>query len=229
MHRSNADASFIDQSVASLSSTAVWIRGAYRLTGGVDGYAGWLDKEDHERGVNFNVGASRQIGDYEGSVSLRAGTLEYRQESLRILDANRYLAGVSLTRSILGESTARAGVALLLGMDDAKQGGSPYGNDRYGLRVFGSMAVLPQATAYAELSAIRTDYDGSFFGSTRADDQFGVTLALDVQNLPSRNWVVTPRLRYLKSDSNIALYGTIDSRRWSTSAVLSEATRRDLF
>jgi tetratricopeptide (TPR) repeat protein len=205
-HRANTEASFIDQSVASLGSTAVWVHGAYRFTGGVDGYASWLDAEDHERGINFNVGASRQFGDYEGAVSLRAGTLEYRQDSLRILDADRYLAGVSVTRTNIGVRAARAGVALLVGADEAKQAGSPYGNDRYGVRLFGSMAVRPDATAYAELSGIRTRYDGSFFGATRDDDQLGLTVALDLQNFPWRRWSVTPRLRYVKNDSNVSLY-----------------------
>jgi hypothetical protein len=205
-HRSNTEASFIDQSVAALGSTAVWVHGAYRFTGGVDGYAGWLDAEDHERGINFNLGASRQFGDYEGAVSLRAGTLEYRQDSLRILDADRYLAGVSLTRTNIDWKAARVGVALLIGADDAKQGDSPYGNDRYGVRLFGSMALRPDATAYAELSGISTRYDGSFFGSSRDDDQLGVTVALDLQNFPARSWSMTPRLRFVKNDSNVALY-----------------------
>ena len=206
-HRANTDASFIDQSVASLASTAVWVRGAYRFSGGIDGYAGWLAGDEHERGVNLSLGASRQLGEYEGAVSLRAGSLEYRQDSLRILDADRYLAGVSLSRGNLGAIGAHAGVALLIGMDDATHAGSPYGNDRFGARLFGSVAVRPNATAYAELSAIRTSYNGSFFGSTRDDDQLGVTVALDVQNFPARQWSVTPRVRYLKNDSNVSLYG----------------------
>jgi hypothetical protein len=206
-HRANTEASFVDQSVASAGSTAVWIRGTYRFTGGVDGYAGWLDGDDHERGVNLNLGASRRFGDfYEGAVSLRAGTLEYRQESLRILDADRYLAGASLTRTNIGGMAARAGVALLIGADDAKHAGSPYSNDRYGMRLFGSMPVRPDATVYGELSGISTHFDGSFFGGTRDDDQLGLTVALDLQNFPLRNWSVTPRLRFVKNDSNVSLY-----------------------
>ncbi len=98
MHRANTDASFVDQTVSSLASTAVWLHGAYRFSGGVDGYLGWLDGSDHERGVNLNLGAARQFGsNYEGAVSLRAGSLEYRDEGLRILDTDRYLAGFSRT------------------------------------------------------------------------------------------------------------------------------------
>jgi tetratricopeptide (TPR) repeat protein len=207
MHRANTDASFVDQTVSSLSSTAVWLHGAYRFSGGLDGYLGWLDGSDHERGVNLNVGAARQFGgNYEGAISVRAGSLEYRDEGLRILDTDRYLAGFSLTRFNLGERGARIGGTLLLGTDDAKHAGSPYGNDRYGLRVFGSMAVRPNTVAYAELSQMSTSYNGSFFGSNRDDNQFAVTLAADLQDFPARRWTLTPRLRYMKNNSNIALY-----------------------
>ena len=206
-HRGNTDASFVDQSASSLATTAVWLRGAYRFSGGVDGYVGWLDSENHERGVNLNLGASRQFGsDYEGALSVRAGTLQYRDDALRILDTDRYLAGASLTRFNLGPRGARVGATLLLGMDDAKRAGSPYGNDRYGVRFFGSMTLLPNATGYAEVSEMSTHYNGSFFGGKRGDEQYGITLAADLQDFPARRWTLTPRLRYMKNDSNISLY-----------------------
>lgn len=207
MHRSNTDASFVDQSVASLGSTAVWLNGGYRFSGGFDGYLGWLDTSNHEHGVNLNLGASRQFGgSYEGAVSLRAGRLQYRDDALRILDTNRYLAGFSLTRFNLGERGARVGGTLLLGTDDTRRADSPYGNDRYGIRLFGSMAVRPNALAYAELSGMSTSYNGSFFGSSRDDHQLALTLAADLQDFPARRWTLTPRLRYMKNDSNISLY-----------------------
>lgn len=207
MHRANTDASFVDQTVSSLASTAVWLHGEYRFSGGLDGYLGWLDGSDHERGANLNLGAARQFGsNYEGAVSLRAGSLEYRDEGLRILDTDRYLAGFSLTRFNIGERGARVGGTLLIGTDDVKHAGSPYGNDRYGLRVFGSMAVRPNTVAYAELSEMSTSYNGSFFGSNRDDNQLALTLAADLQDFPARRWTLTPRLRYMKNDSNIALY-----------------------
>jgi tetratricopeptide (TPR) repeat protein len=207
LHRANTDASFVDQTVSSLASTAVWLHGPFRFSGGFDGYLGLLDRSSHEQGVNLNVGASRQFGsDYEGAVSVRAGKLEYRDEALRILDTNRYLAGLSLTRFNLGPRSARVGATLLLGTDDAKQAGSPYGNDRYGVRFFGSVAVRPNAVAYAEISQMNTTYDGSFFGDRRKDDQFALTLAADLQDFPFSRWTLTPRLRYMKNDSNISLY-----------------------
>ncbi len=68
------------------------------------------------------------------------------------------------------------------------------------------MTVLPNTVAYAELSEMSTSYNGSFFGSKRDDNQFAVTLAADLQDFPAPRWTLTPRLRYMKNDSNISLY-----------------------
>jgi outer membrane protein len=207
-HRANTDASFVDQTVASLGTTGVWVHGAYRYSGGIDAYRGQLDREDYERGTNLNLGVSRAVGDYEGAVSVRAGTIEYEEPALRTLDARRYLAGFSLTRSNveIRERPARLGVALLAGMDDPRFDGSPYGNDRFGARFFGSVVMRPQVTMLAELSHMTTKYDGAFFGTSRNDDQVGFTLSLDLRDLPARNWNVTPRLRYVLNDSSVSLY-----------------------
>ncbi len=205
-HRANPDASFIDQTIASLSSGFVWAVGATRFNVGADGYAGWLDGEDHEHGVNLNLGVSHRFSDYEAGLSLRGGTLEYEQPALQILDADRYLAGVSLTRLNIGEQSGRVGIALLGGSDDAKQSGSPYGNDRYGARAFASWLLRPQSSIYVEVSYMSTDYDGTFFGVDRSDDLLGATVALDFQNFPAAKWSVAPRVRYMKNDSSIPLY-----------------------
>jgi hypothetical protein len=139
-------------------------------------------------------------------LSLRGGTLEYQPEGLQILDANRYLAGLSLTRLNIGEHSGRIGLAFLGGKDEAKRSGSPYGNDRYGARLFASWLLMPQSSIYVELSEMSTNYDGQFFGASRKDGLFGATVALDFQNFPAARWSVAPRVRYMKSDSNVALY-----------------------
>lgn len=205
-HRANPDASFIDQTIASLSSGFVWAVGGTHYNVGADGYAGWLDGEDHEHGVNLNLGASHRFGDYEAGLSLRGGAVEYEQPALQILDVDRYLAGLSFTRLNIGEQSGRIGVALLGGSDDAKHSGSPYGNDRYGARAFASWLLRPQSSIYVELSYMSTDYDGTFFGADRSDDLLGATVAFDFQNFPAAKWSVAPRVRYMKSDSSIALY-----------------------
>lgn len=205
-HRANTDASFVDQTIASLGSTMVWLRGPYRFSAGLDGYKALLDGTDHESGLNLNAGAARRFGDYEGSLSVRAGKLGYEDDDLSLLDAKRYLAGLSVTRLNLFDDKARAGATLFAGTDDTNQADSPYGNDRRGARLFGSWALRTDSTIYAELSGMTTDYDGTFFGSRRKDELYGVTVAFDLQNFPADKWSLAPRLRYLENDSNISLY-----------------------
>jgi tetratricopeptide (TPR) repeat protein len=205
-HRANSDASFVDQSVVSLDSTYVWAHGGVRYSAGLDSYQGWLDGTNHERGVNLNVGASRRFGDYEGAVGLRGGALEYESDELRILDANRYLLGLSVARLNVGPKAARIGGALLIGKDEARQAGSPYGNDRYGARLYASWPIRARSSLYFELSEMVADYDGTFFGARRKDDLFSATLAFDLHDLPLAKWSFAPRLRYTKSDSDVALY-----------------------
>jgi hypothetical protein len=132
--------------------------------------------------------------------------LEYAPDGLEILDADRYLAGLSLTRLNIGDHSGRVGVVLLAGTDNAKRSTSPYGNDRFGARLYASWLLRPQASIYVELSQMSTDYDGRFFGASRKDDLFGASVALDFQNFPFAKWSVAPRVRYMKSDSNISLY-----------------------
>lgn len=205
-HRVNTDASFIDQSVASLDTTLVWAHGGVRYSAGIDGYQGWLDGAVHERGVNVNLGASRRFGEYEAAIGLRGGTLEYEPESLRLLDADRYLAGVSLARLNIGSNAGRVGAALLVGKDDVRSAGSPYGNDRYGIRLYASWPIQSQSSVYFELSEMVSDYDGTFFGARRKDELFAATLAFDLQSFPTASWSIAPRLRYTKSDSDVSLY-----------------------
>ena len=129
-HRANTDASFVDQSVASLDTAFIWVHGGVRYSAGIDGYQAWLDGANHEHGVNLNFGASRRFGDYEAAVGLRGGTLEYAPDSLKLLDAHRYLAGLSVARLNIGPNAVRIGAAVLLGKDDVQRAGSPYNNDR---------------------------------------------------------------------------------------------------
>jgi outer membrane protein len=205
-HRTNTDASFIDQTVASLGTGFVWASGPMRYNVGVDAYQGWLDGENHERGVNLNLGAARRFGDYEAALSLRGGTLQYEQPSLEILDADRYLAGLALTRLNIGANSGRIGAALLVGKDEARESGSPYSNDRYGARLYASWLIQSQSSVYVELSDMTSDYDGLFFGARRKDELFAATVALDFQNFPAAKWSVAPRIRYMKSDSDVSLY-----------------------
>jgi tetratricopeptide (TPR) repeat protein len=206
-HRANADASFVDQTVGSLGSTYVRRIGRARFTIGASGYYGYLDGEAHDWAVNADVGVSRRSGDWEIAGNVRAGQQRYLLDRLEILDVDRLLAGLSLARVDIGQGSGRIGLALIGGRDDERRPGSPYGNDRYGARLFAGRLLAPQSSVYFEASALRSDYeDGAFFGGDRRDDQYGALLSFDFQNWPAAYWSVSPRIRYVQNDSTIALY-----------------------
>ena len=207
-HRANPDASFIDQTVASLGTGFVHAIGSTRLNAGVSASAGWLDGEDHDRATNLDLGVThRTVSDFEWGASVRASVQDYEEPGLRILDVERYLAGLSLTRLNIGDHSGRFGLVLLGGVDEARRDGSPYGSNRHGGRLFTSWLLRPQSSLYAEVSSMTVDYqDGTFFGADRKDDQLSVAVALEFQNWPVAKWSVAPRLRYLNNDSNVSLY-----------------------
>ncbi len=207
-HRANPDASFIDQSIVGLSTGGIWQRRSARLTVALGGTASWLDGERHDHSLNADVGSTWRVkSDWDLAVNLRTGRQRYADSRLEVMDTDRLIAGLALTRVNIGASSGRAGGALIVGRDDASHSGSPYGNDKLGVRAFAGWLLRPQSSIYLEAAALRADYrDGSFFGLDRRDDQYSATLALDFQNWPAAQWSVSPRVRYMKNDSNVELY-----------------------
>ena len=208
-HRYNPDAPFVDQSSAALASTWLYKSGETRGSIGFNGFYGLLDGEDHQLQANLEFGLARRFArDWEISALARVGRVDYRQPALAIMEVARSLGGVALTRFNLGDRSGRLGVALIAGQDDARLAGSPYGNDRYGARLFGGMLLRPQSTLYAEISLQRADFNGGsgFFGADRRDDQTVAVVGLDIQNWPAVGWSLSPQLRHSQNNSTVSLY-----------------------
>jgi hypothetical protein len=208
-HRRNPDAPFVDQSIAALASTWLFKSGETRGSIGFNGFYGLLDGEDHQVQANLEFGLARRFArDWEISGLARIGRVDYLQPVLEIMEVDRLLGGIALTRFNLGDRSGRLGVALIAGQDDARLAGSPYGNDRYGARLFGGMLLRPQSTLYAEISYQRADFKGGlgFFGVDRSDNQTVAVIGLDFQNWPAVGWSLSPQLRHTQNDSNVSLY-----------------------
>ena len=64
------------------------------------------------------------------------------------------------------------------------------------------------ASLYAELAYLDRNYRDSpgFFGVDRTDRQWSALVATEYQNWPGTGWSLAPRIRYVKNDSNVALY-----------------------
>jgi outer membrane protein len=207
-HRANPDADYVDQSLLALGTQWLAKFGATRLTASVGGFAGVLDGSQHQRQGSLDLGIARRFaGDWEASALLRFSRVDFRAAALRIMEVDRSLVGLGLTRYNLGDRSGRLGVSLIAG-EDASRADSPYGGDREGLRLAGSVLLRPQSTLFAELSWQQTRFDGGngFFGVTRDDEQGVALLGLDVQNWPAAGWSLSPQVRFTQNDSNVALY-----------------------
>jgi outer membrane protein len=207
-HRANPDADYLDQTLLALSTQWLAKFGPTRLSAGLGGFAGMLDGAAHQRQASLDLGVARRFaGDWEASGLLRFSRVDFRQDALQIMEVDRSLVGLGLTRYNLGDRAGKLGVSLVAGRDTAAAG-SPYGGDREGARVSGSVLLRPQSTLFAELSWQQTRFAGGngFFGVARDDEQSVALLGLDVQNWPAVGWSLSPQIRFTQNDSNVALY-----------------------
>ena len=208
-HRFNPDARFVDQTLASLGTALQKSWGMTRTSLGVSGYYGWLDGEQHEVGAGADLGLGRRFAtDWELDANGSAGVVRYQQDVLEVLDVNRYLGSVVLTRSGIGAANGRLGVVALFGQDGARQDDSPYSNDRLGGRVFTSWRLGSRNSLLFDAGFLHTDFDNSpgFFGIDRKDDQWHVGLSAEFQDWPAAGYSLLPTLRYINTDSTVSLY-----------------------
>jgi len=208
-HRFNPDASFIDLTTASLGTQLQWNWGGTRLDlgGGID--VDWLDGESHQRSLALDFGVGRRFaGAWQIGLDTRVAGLRFEQTALEVMDVNRWLAALGVSRVDIGEHRGRVGVALLVGGDDERRSTSAYGNGRFGARVYSGWSMSQTATLYAEVAYLDTNYDDTpgFFGVDRSDRQWSALVATEYQNWPGQGWSLAPRIRYVKNDSNVSLY-----------------------
>jgi hypothetical protein len=226
--RTNPDASFVDQAIVSAGTALLWNGGPWRASGGVNGYYGWLDGSPQETYAGLALGLARLFGDrWELAGRFQGGPVRYERDVLEVLDVDRYFGTLTLTRYALGPAGGRVALSLLTGADDARQDDSPFSNDRLGARVATAWPIGSESGAYFEAGWLQSEYDRApgFFGGVfgrRDDDQVTATAGVEIGNWPARDWVLAPRLRYVRNDSNIPLY---DYDRWEAAVLLRRAFR----
>lgn len=226
--RNNPDAHFVDQSVASAGTALAWTGGPWRASAGVNGYYGWLDGSPQETYAGAALGLGRQLGErWELAARVQGGPVRYQQEALEILDVDRYLGVLTLSRYGLGSAGGRASLSVIGGFDDATRSDSAFSNDRLGARFATAWPVARNGSFYGEAGWLRSTFDRApgFFGGTfgqREDDQLTVLAGFEWAGWPATNWVLSPRLRYVRNDSTIPLY---DYDRWEAAVTLRRAFR----
>jgi tetratricopeptide (TPR) repeat protein len=225
--RKNPDARFVDQAIASAGTALLWNRGPWRASAGVNGYYGWLDGSPQEAYVGAALGIGRMLGDrWELAARAQGGPVRFQRDVLEVLDVDRYLGALTLTRYGIGAG-GRVALSVLGGRDDATRTGSPYSNDRIGARIATSWPVGQASGVYVEAGWLQSEYDQSpgFFGGSfgrREDDQLTALAGFELGDWPAKDWVLAPRLRYVDNDSTIPLY---EYDRWEAAVTLRRAFR----
>lgn len=208
-YRLNPDAHFVDQTLVSLGTAGQKSWGDMRASMGASGYYGWLDGSQHELGAGIDLGLARRFGtDWELGSTGRAGVVRYQQDELEILDVNRYLGTLSLTRTGIGAWNGRVGLVTLFGTDDARDDASPYSNDRLGARVFTGWQLGSRSSLYLEVGYVETNFNNSpgFFGVDRKDEQWAAGLSTEYRDWPASGYSLVPTLRFTNTDSTVSLY-----------------------
>jgi outer membrane protein len=224
-HRLNPDADFVDQTIGSLGTTLSRVTGRTRVSAGASAYYSLLDGDDHEWGASLDLGFGGRIADdWDLGFTFRGGPVRYRNELLEVLDTDRYLGALTLSRLNIGGRAARVGLTILGGIDEERADDSAYGNTRYGARLTGGWSIGPRTSMYAEGGFLTTAYDDSpgFFGQDREDEELFALITAELQGWPGGGWVLNPRLRYVQHDSNITLY---EYDRWEASVYLRRSFR----
>ncbi len=208
-HRWNADAGFVDQTIATLDTTFDFGDGPTIFSLGVGGHYGLLDGEAHQWGASADLGMThRYDGGWQARALLRTGTLRYDENfgTLSVLDADRHLGAISLERARDGRGF---GFTAFAGRDDPREPGSAFANDRRGLQ-FNSFSQsgagngLQLRMAYQDVKY--DDRPGFFFGSDRTDQIMSATIIGTINDWPAPRLKLLPAISWISNDSNIPLY-----------------------
>ncbi len=215
-YRTNPDAHFVDQLVASAGTALYWSPAPWRFDLGLGGYYGWLDGSRHDSYVGLTAGLARLLGErWEIGARLQGGPVRYHDEALDVLEADRLLGTVSLSILGLASPGSRIDLSLFGGTDDVDDADSAHGNDRLGGRVttrwpFGQGHALRIEASYTDIDYDYGDGPG-FFSIDRQDEQTTARIALEFADWPAQRWHFTPHVRWVDSSSNVLLY---DYDRW---------------
>lgn len=209
-HRWNPDADWVDQSIASLGTRLSFGDGDTVFGVGLGGWYGLLDGDPHHWNASIDLSLSRRFGDgWRATSLLRGGQLRYEESDfpgLSVLDMDQLTAAFSLQRAL---DSGHFGITLFGGTEDEQQPGSPFGNERLGLLVYGGARNTAGNDFGLQFGWQDVRYDdspGFFGGLDRADTIWSAAFTLDVHDWPARGITLTPHVGWTVNTSNIALY-----------------------
>ena len=208
-HRWNPDASFVDQTIATLDSTLQFGDGPTVVSLGAGSHYGLLDGDSHQWGASADLALSYRFGGgWQATGLLRAGMLRYEDDfpSLAVLEVDQQLAAISLQHA---GGHGNHGITVFAGSDDPRVAGSAFANDRLGVRVHAAARNAAGNGLQLQFGYQDVDYDdqpGFFLGTDRADRIWSATIAAEIRDWPAPKLDFLPRIGWLDNDSNIPLY-----------------------
>ena len=208
-HRWNADAGFVDQTLASLDTTFDFGYGPTIFSLGFGGYYGLLDGESHQWGTSTDIGLTHRFDSgWRARGLLRMAIQRYDPDfgSLSALDADRYLTAFSLQHA---GDRAGFGFTAFAGRDDPRESGSAFANDQLGLQFSASAHIGAGNSLQLQLGYQDVDYDdqpGFFIGLDRSDHVTSATITGEIGDWPAPRMNLHPRISWVSNDSNISLY-----------------------
>ncbi len=203
-YRHNPDADFVDSGVLSGNTGMTWQRGTFFGRAGADGYWATRDGEPNQNYLGLDVLLGTRIAsNWDLTFSFRAGAIRH-DDLIDTLDVDRILYSGGLTYNF--NTPGKLGIEVIGGNDSERNSGSPYGNSKFGGRLTLYMPVGDKGQLFASAGSLTSEYDGVFFGTLREDTQVSTLLQISFNDVWLDGLSLTPRIRYIDNDSNIALY-----------------------
>lgn len=168
-----------------------------------------FDSEFNHFARHGSVTAERLLGDqWRLRIGYQAGRVEFADE-LGILDIDQQLLSPGFSFAWAGAGRPAVAFTALLGRDDARQSGSPYGRNIAGARGQYSRG-LGNGRLFITGSFLNSNYHGRFGGATsperRQDAQQFLSLAWVLENWLAEQWRLTPEILLLNNDSTVELF-----------------------
>ncbi len=202
--RHNPDADFVDAGVVSGAGGMNWQRGKFFGRTGVDAYWSTRDGDSNQSYAGIETMLGRRLPEYwDVSLGIRGGALRYAS-AIDIMDVNRVLFTGRLGRAF--STGGSFGIELVGGKDSERRSASPYGNSKLGGRVTLYSPLDDNTVLFVSSGSLTSDYDGLFFGTPREDTQISTLLQIEFRNVGRDGLSLTPRLRHVNNDSDVALY-----------------------
>ena len=200
--RHNPDAGFVDSGILNGAGGMNWQRGSFFGRAGIDAYLSTRDGDSNQSYAGLDTLLGRRLNQsWDVSIGIRGGALRY-DNSIDIMDVNRVMFTGRLGRNF--SSGGSFGIELVGGNDSERRSSSPYGNSKLGGRVTLYAPMSNDSMLFVSSGSLTSDYDDLFFGTPREDTQISTLLQIEFRNLGIEGLSLTPRLRHVDNDSDVA-------------------------